>query len=99
MIKLRELPVNARVFVSPGAFIKFEEKLYINLNSQINAVCDPSRYFTVEVTRQEQGVLVNMSTLPEPLLALEIVDKIFKRIIDDHFHPITLEGYRLFDTC
>jgi len=96
MTPLRKLPVNTRVFVSPGAFVRNENVLYVNLNSQINAERDPNRYFTVEVTRQEFGVLVNMGTLPKDLLPPEISNK---ALIDAYFHPITLEGFKIVDTC
>ncbi|KKS31956.1 hypothetical protein A2380_01125 [candidate division WWE3 bacterium RIFOXYB1_FULL_43_24] len=95
-VPLRLLPANSRVFVSPGAFVKFEGKLHINLNSYINDVYDPDRYFTVEVTRLEQGVLVNMSTLPEDLRPPEINNK---TIIEKHFNPITKQGFRIVDAC
>ena len=95
MVQLRTLPVNVRVFVSPGAFMRHRGELYVNLNSQINAVCDPCRYFTVEVTRQMRDVLVNVETLPQTLSAPEISNT---ALIDAHFHPVTLEGFRLLDT-
>jgi len=94
MKQLRELPVNTRVFVSPGAFVRNEGVLYVNLNSQINSDRDPDRFFTVEVTRQEVGVLVNMSTLPENLHPPEISNRV---VIEKHFNPITQEGFREVD--
>ena len=96
MVQLRTLPVNVRVFVSPGAFMRHRGELYVNLNSQINAVRDPCHYFTVEVIRQELEVLVNIETLPKHFLPPEIGNK---ALIDAYFHPITLEGFRLVDTC
>ena len=96
MVQLRTLPVNTRVFVSPGAFVRYEGAIYINLNSQINAVRDPDRYFTVEVTRQEFGVLVNMGTFPKHFLAIKIGNK---ALIDAHFKPIIMESFRIVDTC
>ncbi len=89
---LHQVPTNWRVFVSPGALVKHEGRLYINIHSQINA--KPDQYFIVQVTQLEQEVLVNMGTVPKDLHIPEIDNG---KVIKDHFMPVVTDEFRRAD--
>ena len=89
---LHQVPTNWRVFVSPGALVKHEGRLYINIHSQINA--KPDQYFIVQVTQLEQEVLVNMGTVPKDLHIPEIDNG---KVIRDHFMPVVTDEFKRVD--
>ncbi|KKS07478.1 MAG: hypothetical protein UU59_C0006G0010 [candidate division WWE3 bacterium GW2011_GWE1_41_27] len=93
-MSLLELPTNWRVFVSPGSFYKSGGRLFINPNSQINV--KPDRNCVVQVTRLEQGFLVNMSTLPRNLRYMEVTEKV---TVGNNFIPLAEEGlFKIVDS-